>query len=180
MSTLQWHLDLLAWWVQRVDNLWWCEEAFILGGVPAFIAPLVDEPFVPEHRPEMLHCLSVSLLCGPYEVCIWYVAGTEEVFESLRDISAECQGILSCCLSSLLNFQAMFICTWNMKMKELFTLENPILHYWHHMKSKRRLRFMEQLPVTNFELNPFSSLYLCKQSAITAEYRCPRWGEALT
>lgn len=32
----------------------------------------------------------------------------------------------------------------------------------------------EDLPVANLESKPFSSLYLWKQSAITAEYRCPR------
>jgi len=82
-----------------------------LCGVKAFVTPFVDEPFIPEHRPEMLHSLTVSLLGGSYVVCIGYVAAAEEMFEPLRHISAEGQGIFPRSLGSLLDFQAMLICS---------------------------------------------------------------------
>lgn len=113
MATLQRYLDLLPCRVQSIGHLQWCEEAFILCGVPAFITPLVDEPFAPKNRPEMLHSLPVSLLSGSYKVCVRYVAAAEEMFESFGHIGAEGQGIFPCSISSLLNFQAMFVCAWN-------------------------------------------------------------------
>lgn len=112
VATLQWYFDLSPRWVQSVGHLRLREEAFILGGVPAFITPLIDEPFVSEHWPEMRHGRSVSLLSGSYVVCIRYVAAVEEMFVSLRNICAEGQGIFSRRFGSLLDFQAVFICAW--------------------------------------------------------------------
>lgn len=68
----------------------------------------------------MLHSLSVSLLSGSYKVCVRYVAAAEEVFESFRHIGAKGQGIFPCSISSLLNFQAMFVCAWNEREQDVF------------------------------------------------------------
>lgn len=110
MTTLQGYFDFLPPRVQSSGHLRWCEEAFILSGIPAFVTPFVDVPFAVEHRPEVLHSPMVSLLGGSDVVCVGYVAAAEEIPESLRHSRAECQGISSCSFSSLLNFQTMFVC----------------------------------------------------------------------
>lgn len=102
-------MDFLPFLVQSSGHLRWCEEAFILSRVPAFIAPFVYVPFAAEHRPEVLHGPVVSLLAGSDVVCVGYVAAAEEIPESLRHSGAECQRISSCSFSRLLNFQTMFV-----------------------------------------------------------------------
>lgn len=64
----------------------------------------------------MLHGPTVSLLCGSDVVGEGHAAAAEESFETLRHFSTESQRIFPCSVSRLLDFQAVLICSCDLKI----------------------------------------------------------------